>query len=205
MAGPPGETSAARLGPPPAASSGNTSSTSGPVLDGCVQELLDTVAGVRPLPLNEASTEKLYRWAPRMITIMDLMIKAREVKDDPKRGDIALAVITNELAELADQAFLNDIYDLFKQLANRSVTVGVILIRTYEARCDGVGSIGGRCGAPRATGSIATTSIEEAEAAGWLRRGRKLYCPECRGKYEPNDSSACLSNKSAWFVMNYCN
>jgi hypothetical protein len=89
------------------------------VLDGCIHELLDTVAGVRPLPLNEASTEKLYNWAPRMITIMDLMIKAREVKDDPKRGDIALAVITHELAELADQAFFNDMYDLFKQLANR--------------------------------------------------------------------------------------
>ena len=87
------------------------------ILNGCVQELLDTVADVRPLPLNEASTEKLYRWAPRMITIMDLMIKAREVKDDPKRGDIALAVITNELT---DQTFLNDLYDLFKQLANRS-------------------------------------------------------------------------------------
>ena len=50
------------------------------VLDGCIQELLDTVAGVRPLPLNEASTEKLYRWAPRMIQIMDLMIQARGAK-----------------------------------------------------------------------------------------------------------------------------
>ena len=37
------------------------------VLNGCIQELLDTVAGVRPLPLNEASTQKLYSWAPRMI------------------------------------------------------------------------------------------------------------------------------------------
>ena len=87
------------------------------VLNGCVQELLDTVAGVRPLPLNEASTEKLYNWAPRMIQIMDLMIQARGAKEADNNND--LASIGYDLGELADQKFLNELYDLFKQLANR--------------------------------------------------------------------------------------
>ena len=87
------------------------------VLNGCVQELLDTVAGVRPLPLNEASTQKLYNWAPRMIQIMDLMIQARGAKDRDNNND--LASIGYDLGELADQKFLNELYDLFKQLANR--------------------------------------------------------------------------------------
>ena len=58
--------------------------------------------------------------------------------------------------------------------------MGVIMIRTYEVRCDGAGSIGGRCGASEGNFLDRKDVIEEAEAAGWLRRGRKLYCPECR-------------------------
>jgi hypothetical protein len=69
------------------------------------------------LPLNEASTETLYKWADRMVQIMDLMVEARQGPDpyDPP----ALAVIDEKLGDLADRPFLNDIYDLFKQLANR--------------------------------------------------------------------------------------
>jgi hypothetical protein len=64
--------------------------------------------------------------------------------------------------------------------------VGVIMIRTYEVRCDGPGSIAGRCGASEGNFLDRSDVLEEAEAAGWLRRGRKLYCPECRKSYEPN-------------------
>jgi hypothetical protein len=83
------------------------------VLNGCVQELLDTVTGVRPLPLNEVSTEKLYRWAPQILQILDLAIEAQ------KSGDERVEAIGHELATVVGQVFLNDIYDLFKQLANR--------------------------------------------------------------------------------------
>jgi hypothetical protein len=91
------------------------------VLDGCIRELLDTVDGIRPLPLNEASTRKLYNWAPRMITILDLMIEARDDRSKPYDSE-QVAYIAAQLGELADQAFLNDIYDIFKHLANRGTS-----------------------------------------------------------------------------------
>lgn len=80
----------------------------------CIQELSDTIDSVKPRPLNEASTQKLYRWAGRMVRIMDLMVEARGCTDEPDA-----AIIAGQLAELATQDFLNDIYDLMKQLANR--------------------------------------------------------------------------------------
>lgn len=86
-------------------------------LSRCIQELCDTVDGVRPLPLNEASTKDLYAWAPRMVAIFDLMIQARGAKSTDNNND--LASIGYDLGEYADQAFLNDLYDLFKQLSNR--------------------------------------------------------------------------------------
>jgi hypothetical protein len=79
-------------------------------LEACIRELCDAVDGVKPRPLNEASTEKLYRWAPRMLRIMDLMIAAQDSGESELFGD------------LATQDFLNDIYDLFKQLANRGTS-----------------------------------------------------------------------------------
>jgi hypothetical protein len=62
-------------------------------------------------PLNQASTEKLYKWSGRLVAILDVAIKAH---DAPAQDDTQA-----ELAELIDQPFLNDVYDLFKQLANR--------------------------------------------------------------------------------------
>jgi len=62
--------------------------------------------------------------------------------------------------------------------------MGVVMIATYEARCDG-----SECSGDQALGVGAQLDrkdvFEEAEAAGWLRRGHKLYCPECRLQYEP--------------------
>ena len=63
--------------------------------------------------------------------------------------------------------------------------MGVIMIRTYEVRCDGPGDIAGRCGESEGNWLDRKDAIEEAEANGWLRRGRKLYCPECRVDFEP--------------------
>jgi hypothetical protein len=83
-------------------------------LDRCCLELVNTVASVRPLPLTEGSTQKLYNWAPRIIAILDLAIQARDAGDEWEGANAAY-----ELGQLADQPFLNDIYDLFKQLANR--------------------------------------------------------------------------------------
>lgn len=79
----------------------------------CIEELRDTVTSVEPAPLNEASTQKLYRWASRLVAILDLAISARDVGDEVARE------IGHELGDLADQQFLNEVYDLFKQLANR--------------------------------------------------------------------------------------
>ena len=83
--------------------------------------------------------------------------------------------------------------------------MGVIMIRTYEVRCDGAGS--SPAGAVHSEGNWLDRKdvIEEAEAAGWLRRGRKLYCPECRGKVRTEATVRFLSDKSACLRENYYN
>lgn len=64
----------------------------------------------------------------------------------------------------------------------------VVLIRTYEARCDGEDCDGEEAWG---IGSFLDREpvFEEAVASGWLRRGRKLYCPNCRERYEPKRKS----------------
>jgi hypothetical protein len=83
----------------------------------CVRELSDAIEGAKPQPLNEASTEKLYKWSGRMVWIMDHMVEARKAAADDDEAGVTVA--GDVLGELATQDFLNDIYDLFKQLANR--------------------------------------------------------------------------------------
>lgn len=61
--------------------------------------------------------------------------------------------------------------------------MGVVMIPTYEVLCDdpdctGVEALGVDSSLVRAQ------AFKDAAAAGWLRRGWKLYCPECREKHE---------------------
>lgn len=84
----------------------------------CVTELVAAVDAVHPPPLTEGSTEKLYRWSDRMVRIFDLMLDARSACARNDRGE--LATIAEQLGLLADAPLVNDIYDLLKQLANRS-------------------------------------------------------------------------------------
>jgi hypothetical protein len=60
----------------------------------------------------------------------------------------------------------------------------IILIRTYEARCDG-----DCCLAAEGCQLDADEMLSDAIHLGWLQRGRKLYCPECRPKHEPKPRS----------------
>ncbi len=84
----------------------------------CMRELSGTLADLQPPPLNEASTEKLYKHADKLVAIFDLMIEARDMPDDVDAGE-DLTCVANKLGELADRPFVNDLYDLFKQLGNR--------------------------------------------------------------------------------------
>lgn len=56
--------------------------------------------------------------------------------------------------------------------------MSIVCIKTYEVECDGCGDhTGGQLDRP--------VIAKEAEACGWLRRGKKWYCPECRSSHEP--------------------
>lgn len=85
----------------------------------CARELRDTVTSVKPAPLTEASNAKLYKWAGRMVQIMDLMTEAQGLDGPQPYDPEPLASIAEQIGKLATRDFLNDVYDLFKQLANR--------------------------------------------------------------------------------------
>lgn len=86
-------------------------------LQQCYQELLSVVHSAQPRPLNEASTAKLYKWAGRMVRIFDLIAEAHNCAD--REDELGMTMVGMKLSELADRHFMNDLYDLFKNLANR--------------------------------------------------------------------------------------
>jgi hypothetical protein len=76
--------------------------------------------------LDRDEIEQLHYYAPRMASLLDLVSEARLVKDDPRRGDIALAIIANDLAELADPKLLRHMHALFSCLAARDFTLAPV-------------------------------------------------------------------------------
>jgi hypothetical protein len=80
----------------------------------CLRELNDAMDGVQPRSLNEASNGRLHRWAGRMVHILDLMIEVRAIGEDESAMQVG-----RDLGRLAEPAFVRDVYDLFKQLADR--------------------------------------------------------------------------------------
>ena len=56
--------------------------------------------------------------------------------------------------------------------------MGIVCIRLYEVECDDCGDhSGGQLDRPVAGA--------DAEASGWLRRGKRWFCSECRVNHEP--------------------
>jgi hypothetical protein len=68
----------------------------------------------------------------------------------------------------------------------------VICVRTYEVRCDGILPNGKKCGNSEGSQLDPEPVIEDALFAGWLRRGRKTYCTDCRGAYEAKIRSTVI-------------
>jgi hypothetical protein len=66
--------------------------------------------------------------------------------------------------------------------------MGIRRIYVYSACCDGILPNDEKCGNAAGEQLDRPDAIDEAIAEGWLRRGRKFYCPECRPKYEPRKS-----------------
>jgi hypothetical protein len=75
------------------------------------------------VPPDKDEIERLHYHAPRMVKVLQLVARAKEVNDDPKCGDIAMAVVTVLLAELADPQFLRDMQRAFNRMAERGFTL----------------------------------------------------------------------------------
>ena len=61
--------------------------------------------------------------------------------------------------------------------------MGTVAIKLYETHCDGQG--GDDCHLATSSAFLRSQCEGEAESTGWLRRGRKWYCPACRAAHEP--------------------
>ena len=84
-------------------------------------EGLAQLAKIEPLDRNEI--EQLHYHAPRMVKLLNLMVRAKEVNDDDSKGDIAVAIVAVMLAELADPKFHRHMHALFTKLAAREFTL----------------------------------------------------------------------------------
>ena len=90
-------------------------------LDQLANEGVAQLAKIEPLDRNEI--EQLHFHAPRMVKLLNLMVRAKEVNDDDSKGDIAVAIVAVMLAELADPKFHRHLHALFTKLAAREFTL----------------------------------------------------------------------------------
>lgn len=69
--------------------------------------------------------------------------------------------------------------------------MSVRLVRFFAAWCDGVDDPGaGDCQVCCEEAGDREDALKRALEQGWLRKGRNLYCPSCRGRYEKKKDGA---------------
>jgi hypothetical protein len=83
----------------------------------CIQELDNGGGGVKPRPLDQTLTAAIYRWAPQLVQVMDLMAQAAAAKEADNTAD--LASIAYDLGELHDEVFRSALYYPLVGLAGR--------------------------------------------------------------------------------------
>lgn len=68
----------------------------------------------------------------------------------------------------------------------------IIIIPTYEVRCDGLPQLGkpigiigiDSCSVSEGCQLSRQELAEDLESAGWLKKGWKWYCPACRKQFD---------------------